>query len=83
MSPWTRLTVAADNMHLASVSLKPGFTVDTAYLVPGSVAEDSARSGDVPQFCLMFTTINFVMNVARVFNSFITTELAISMVPWP
>ena len=66
MSPWTRLTVVADNMHLASVSRKPGFTVDTAYLVLGSVAEDSARSGDVPQFCLMFTTINFVMNLARV-----------------
>ena len=53
-------------MHLASVSRKPGFTVDTAYLVPGSVAEDSARSVDAPQLCLMFTTINFVMNLARV-----------------
>ena len=41
VSPWTRLTVAADNVHLAFVSRKPGFTVDTAYLVPGSVAEDS------------------------------------------
>ena len=53
-------------MHLASASRKPGFTVDTAYLVPGSVAEDSARSADVPQLCLMFTAINSVMNVARV-----------------
>ena len=66
VSPWTKLTVAADNMHLASVSRKPGFTVDTAYLVPGSVAEDGARSVDAPQLCLMFTTINFVMNLARV-----------------
>ena len=66
VSPWTRLTVAADNMHLATVSRRPGFTVDTAYLVPGSVAEDSARSADAPQLCLMFKTINFVMNAARV-----------------
>ena len=66
VSPWAKLTVAADNMHLACVSRKPGFTVDTAYLVPGSIAEDCAPSAETPRLCLMFTTINFVMNLARV-----------------
>jgi len=57
---WGVLTLFVSKMSLAQRQKEPGFTVDTAYLVPGSRLDAEGRG-----CCLLLTTVNHILNLAR------------------
>ena len=57
---WGVLTLFVSQMSLAQRQKEPGFTVDTAYLVPGSRLDSEGRG-----CCLLLTTVNHILNLAR------------------
>lgn len=60
-SAWAALTVFVSNMTLSVRQKQPDFTVDTAYLVPGSHLQHDEQRG----CCLLLTTVNNILNLAR------------------
>ena len=61
----TKLKVATENLTFDAATKDPNFNVHTIYLVPGSLTQDSDNGQDQPKLCLMFTSFNLILNVAR------------------
>jgi hypothetical protein len=61
VTAWARLQIVAAGLELSAVADKPGFTVHTPYLVPGSHADLREDRG----CCLLLTTVNNMLNFAR------------------
>ena len=64
-NPVTKLKVATENLTFDAATKDPNFNVHTIYLVPGSLTQDSDNGQDQPKLCLMFTSFNLILNVAR------------------
>ena len=61
----TKLKVTTENLTFDAATKDPNFNVHTIYLVPGSLTQDSDNGQDQPKLCLMFTSFNLILNVAR------------------
>ena len=61
VTAWAKLQLVAAGLQLSAVAEKPGFTVHTPYLVPGSHADARDDRG----CCLLLTTVNNMLNFAR------------------
>ena len=64
-NPVTKLKFATENLTFDAATKDPNFNVHTIYLVPGSLMQESDNGLDQPKLCLMFTSFNLILNVAR------------------
>ena len=69
-NPVTKLKFATENLTFDAATKDPNFNVHTIYLVPGSLMQESDNGLDQPKLCLMFTSFNLILNIARALHWF-------------